>query len=348
MDDIRNIIFKDINADYAYGQYGDFEVIMMRSNGYVNATKLCKDATTRTGAKKEFFHWTHNESRKGLMDALAASLAITRDAILITPNNLPNKLRGTYAHPDIICHIASWASHDFAIRVSRIVNQYFVRKIIEQSNRIIEEKNIVIKEKEDKIDKLSNKLDKYTVELKVSQKELRDSQTELKNSQTELKKSRKELKESNSKADNLIKQNNVILRENKNIHKKLAYACNDRVKHTGNDADKNLLVVIKTNEEGHYEYTVLRVSAASKQSRIKQHKSNCLKSKIVVTLEAVPNAIIMWKNIVKHLTDGENAIIGSRMSNNFDLCKDVSEETMIDAFREVSNMKFDIIDDDED
>ena len=53
-------------------------LLMLHSwNSPVKSTlhmKLCKDATTRTGAKKEFFNWTHNESSKGLMDALASSL----------------------------------------------------------------------------------------------------------------------------------------------------------------------------------------------------------------------------------------------------------------------------------
>jgi len=47
-DDIRNIIFKDIDDKYAYGKLGNFKVMLMKKNGYINATKLCKDA------KKEF------------------------------------------------------------------------------------------------------------------------------------------------------------------------------------------------------------------------------------------------------------------------------------------------------
>jgi len=43
-DAIQNIIFEDINDVYAYGKYGDFNVIIMKDNGYINATKLCKDA----------------------------------------------------------------------------------------------------------------------------------------------------------------------------------------------------------------------------------------------------------------------------------------------------------------
>ena len=67
MDDIRDTIFEDINEEYAYGLYGNLRVIMMKKNGYINATKVCHDATTRTGTNKEFFDWTRNASGKGLI-----------------------------------------------------------------------------------------------------------------------------------------------------------------------------------------------------------------------------------------------------------------------------------------
>ena len=35
---------------------------------------------------------------------------------------------GTYAHPDLIPHIASWASHKFARKVGRIINNYLVQE----------------------------------------------------------------------------------------------------------------------------------------------------------------------------------------------------------------------------
>jgi len=41
---MNDIIYEDLgdkNKKYAYGMYGDFKVIMMKENGYINATKLC-------------------------------------------------------------------------------------------------------------------------------------------------------------------------------------------------------------------------------------------------------------------------------------------------------------------
>ena len=51
-------------------------------------------------------------------------------------------ISGTYAHPLLIPHIASWSSYDFALKVSKIVNEYLVLEYrakiaaIEQQNSL--------------------------------------------------------------------------------------------------------------------------------------------------------------------------------------------------------------------
>jgi hypothetical protein len=35
-----DISFKDINDKFSYGKLGEFDVIIMKSNGYINATKF--------------------------------------------------------------------------------------------------------------------------------------------------------------------------------------------------------------------------------------------------------------------------------------------------------------------
>ena len=50
-DDIRNTIYENIDESYAYARLGELDVIMMKKNGYINATKLCHKN------KKEFSNW---------------------------------------------------------------------------------------------------------------------------------------------------------------------------------------------------------------------------------------------------------------------------------------------------
>ncbi len=39
--DITDIAYQQIKDNYYWAQYGDFKVIMNKSTGYINATKLC-------------------------------------------------------------------------------------------------------------------------------------------------------------------------------------------------------------------------------------------------------------------------------------------------------------------
>jgi hypothetical protein len=55
-DNLRDIIYENINEHYGRGKYAGLEVIIMKKNGYVNATKLCQ-----LGGK-ELKHWNRSDS----------------------------------------------------------------------------------------------------------------------------------------------------------------------------------------------------------------------------------------------------------------------------------------------
>jgi len=56
------IIFEHINEKYAYGAYGDFKVIIMKKNNYINATKLCNENN------KRYEYWSRNLSNEELIN----------------------------------------------------------------------------------------------------------------------------------------------------------------------------------------------------------------------------------------------------------------------------------------
>jgi len=57
---LNQIIFEHIDDKYAYGKYGDFKVIMMTKNRYINATRLCNES------KRRFGNWLRNQSKKSI------------------------------------------------------------------------------------------------------------------------------------------------------------------------------------------------------------------------------------------------------------------------------------------
>lgn len=58
---------------------------------------------------------------------------IPRDDFLnVVSGGANGEIRGTYGHPLLAPHIASWTSPVFAVKVSHIVNDYIVRSYIDQ------------------------------------------------------------------------------------------------------------------------------------------------------------------------------------------------------------------------
>ena len=61
---LSEICFQQIKDNFWYAAYGEFRVVMDRSNGFVNATKLC------SSGGKHFYQWTRNDTNRRLMETL--------------------------------------------------------------------------------------------------------------------------------------------------------------------------------------------------------------------------------------------------------------------------------------
>jgi hypothetical protein len=147
---LNNINIEFIDNEYSYGQYGEFKVIIMRKNRYINATKLCKEYG------KDFKNWKEREYNKELINEvnnLCQSDQAGKDennkSIILIEDGDNHNIRGMYVHELLFPHIASWISPKFGIMVGKIGNNY-----------MIDEYTRSIKEKDDKINKLESKINK--------------------------------------------------------------------------------------------------------------------------------------------------------------------------------------------
>jgi hypothetical protein len=169
------ITFESIDNQYEWGTYFDFKVLFMTQNGYINATKFCKDGG------KRFDNWLKNQGSEELINEFMSSPRFIGSAV-ITVLNVDNEYRGTYVHRKLITSIASWISPAFAFKVHDIVEEYLLK----------EEKikhALVTKGKDDKISELEAKLDsilkntensrKDNAELKLSVSNLTDKVSKL-------------------------------------------------------------------------------------------------------------------------------------------------------------------------
>ena len=312
--DIRNIIFKDINEDYAWGKYGDFKVIIMKENGYINATKICNDVHTKYGKKKEFKHWKSNKDATELMAEISSSVDLPTDDLMLTiTGGKITSIRGTYAHPDLIPHIASWASPAFAVRVSKIVNEYYTKKVIKAKNKLI-------KRKDDKIDEL-----------------LAENRLQTK----KIGKMDKRIKRLLSKHDKLHDQNEEILH-------KVDHISNDRVVSTGRVANDHLLVILKNNDdpddydedETIYDYHALRVMRKSKNARLVEHTKRHPQMEVLSEITYSPNSINLWNRIKDQLGSGRKKKLF--IDNcKFNLRDGYEEEDLISDIQNIHDERFD-------
>jgi hypothetical protein len=147
---------------------------------------------------------------------------------LFIQNNGGNirEINGTYVHPLLIPAIASWASPKFGLRVSKIVNEFFIKK---ESDR----QKALLKEKDDTIDELNSNI----------QELLRNSRKQ----RLENKKQSDDLQEIKRHNKELLARTSDIYDINVDMDRKLDIVSKDRAVPTGKNRDINILVIIKPN-----------------------------------------------------------------------------------------------------
>jgi hypothetical protein len=130
--DLSRVSFEPINEKYSKARYGEFDVIMDMTTGYINATKLCAHGG------KLLKNWLRNDSAKELIkemeDTINLSLENNKKISILVSCTSHGYVKGTYVHPDLIPHIACWVSTKFAIKVSKIINEW-VQASQENKNR---------------------------------------------------------------------------------------------------------------------------------------------------------------------------------------------------------------------
>lgn len=102
-------------------EYGG-EVIRQRSSdGYINATAMCR------AAGKEWSEYRRLRQTGLFFDALALDLGVPQVQLFITYQGTPGgdrRNQGTWVHPQIAIDLAQWLSPEFKIRVTRWVMEW--------------------------------------------------------------------------------------------------------------------------------------------------------------------------------------------------------------------------------
>lgn len=103
----------------------DGEIIRQRaSDGYVNATALCKKAG------KLFGHYRENAPTKAFLEELSAVIGIPITELVQSVRGGNPEFQGTWVHPQVAINLGQWASPTFAVLVSQWVADWIAKKHI--------------------------------------------------------------------------------------------------------------------------------------------------------------------------------------------------------------------------
>ncbi|ARF02730.1 SWPV1-145 [Shearwaterpox virus] len=329
--DFSDLVTREIDERFCYIKYDIFELIMMKENNYINATKLCK-----LGGK-EFYNWRKLEGSRELVKKVeeinnfwkvkpAPSDQKGLDIIITIESEGRNgkkyEVAGSYVHPDLIPHIASWISPSFAIKVSKIINCYFSGKYEFK----LKEREEEIRKRENKIDELMELLykfnDKYDRDIAEAKERYREQRKQAK----ELKEHNKRMEEKYDRDTNELKSE---LREVKTELKKLEERLKDKVINPTSPNKLHRLVILQ-NKRDPNSFKTLRLQA----ERLNQ-ETNKYKNEYKVFFNAYePNAVSCFNRLKERLLEQERVKINY---NDFTLC-DLENYGVIELYNDLQNL----------
>jgi hypothetical protein len=93
------------------------QVSQRQTDGYVNATELCR------AAGKLFADYGRLEATTAFLNEASVSMGIPIDSLVQSKPGRPDRGGGTWVHPDVAVHLAQWCSPRFAVAVSKWVRE---------------------------------------------------------------------------------------------------------------------------------------------------------------------------------------------------------------------------------
>src|SRR5580704_3491229 len=148
MASLNDVCFERIRDTFYYGMFGEFKLVVDKSTGCFNATKLCNDGG------KQYRDWTRLTKSQRLIEYYESRREKSRggsDFYEVKGDNkdaLVAKTTGQYVRKELILDIASWVSVEFYDKCNQIIIDFYAAEYKKS-----------LKQKDDKIDELNRKLD---------------------------------------------------------------------------------------------------------------------------------------------------------------------------------------------
>lgn len=341
--DMNQIVFKKVEGfpGFGIGKYSGFKVVVMEKNGYINAPKalnLISQETDKT--PKKFNDFTRSLTGKELSEEISCSTGISvKDLMIIVPLCGTNQeICGTYVHPDLIPHIASWASAKFGVKVSKIVNAYMINEFKEELFQA----------------KLKNKEQLTTIEqLRADMKKMADDQaTEAIKRQKDAEKRDRQYKHLMNNVDDTKEEAREAKNETKKAHadirkiikEVIPVVANDRVP-TDNVPGIKLerCAIIRnrvTDPDEEWMYYIMCGQQGYVKTKVTSYLRNNPGSKVMLTIEYQANS----KNLLHRIksTMGHQNDQIDYHGNNIDLLDEYMDEEFIEDIKRIDRNKYNV------
>lgn len=353
--DMNRIIFKEIKGfdEYGIGQYADFEVVIMKENGYINAPKMLNMIAKILDKKnvKLFADWKRIGPTQELLAELSLAMGQPIAKLIIEVKSIKGneEISGTYIHPDLVPALAAWASPKFGLRVARIVNAFFVNDFKEK-----------LIEKERKINQQSNKIGKQKdtiAELKENMKKMMADQA--KNEEKRQKDAEKAEEKRQKDADTRDRQYRTMMEnvdeskeETKKAHATVRKIANEVIPKVAKDRVPEERVptcklercaIIRNhvvNPRREWMYYIMCGQQTYINTKINNylHENDGSEVAMIIQYQAnSKNLLHRIKTIMQHRNNNINS-----SGNNIDLLEDYTHEDFIEAIRLIDQDKYNV------
>jgi len=330
--ELSNCIYEHIKDTFYYGLFGAFRLVVDKSTGFFNATKLCDQGG------KNLFNWKRLEKSKRMVEYYQR----TRPSDLkggflyeVHGDNSDPKFRqitGTYVPQELILEIASWVSIEFYDKCNKIIINYFVNEFKKMNKSALEEKmkqmehltlekDEVIKEKTNQIDELREimlRQEQYMHSLGISLEHVKDQN------------------------DELLDRNKGLKHDIKQVKSKLGIAVEDRAPLPENKAKRERFVLLKRNDDEYYPYYTIRAQDDYTKRKLKFERQHFPNLEVLLDFACNPNSKTLYTRIKESLKAKCVVFKG----NNIDLePSDVTEQKLMDEMIMINDAKRDITSD---
>jgi hypothetical protein len=324
MASLNDVCFERIRDTFYYGMFGEFKLVVDKSTGCFNATKLCTDGG------KQFKNWSRLEKSKRLIEyyeseSSRSHLSGCHDFYEVSGGNNSDafsKTTGQYVRKELILDIASWVSVEFYDKCNRVIVDFYVADFKRKERAKLQEKD-------DKIDELM--------------KQLKESDKRHANMILRLEESNKRLEESNKrlgiKLDDVLDKNDELLDKNEaietrvvSIQTKLDVAVEDRAPQPDRVEAREHFILLKRNDDD-YPYYTIRAQEVNTRNALRRQEQLYDETTVLLDIDLQPNSKTLYVRIKDDLRARGVAFRYCKISIEE---SDVTEAELVETMRAIN------------